>query len=163
MSTIYTFHQECAALGAVPAADDELLIYDTSAGVTKNVTAAFLGQSAQTVTSGTTAANLNGYGITLLQTTLGAFTLTDPTQAGQRTTILFPTSTGVKTITAAAATIAGSTLGTAGAATVITFTGTSDAPSGSIELTASSTAKWYITGGTHAKTTLGAPLYITTS
>jgi hypothetical protein len=161
MSTIYTFHQECAALGAVPAADDELLIYDTSAGVTKNVTAAFLGQAAQTVTSGTTAASLNGFGITLLQTTLGAFTLTDPTQAGQETKILFPSSTGVKTVTTVA-TIAGSTISPTGA-TVITFTGTSDAPSGSIVLTASSTAKWYITGGTFAKTTLGAPLYITTS
>jgi len=162
MSTIYTFHQECAALGAVPAADDELLIYDTSAGVTKNVTAAFLGQAAQTVTSGTTAASLNGYGITLLQTTLGAFTLTDPTQAGQETKILFPASTGIKTITMAAATFAGSTITPSGAS-VITFPGTSDAPSGSIVLTASSTAKWYITGGTFAKTTLGAPLYITTS
>jgi hypothetical protein len=162
MSTIYTFHQECAALGAVPAGDDELLIYDTSAGVTKNVTMAFLQEGVRTVTSGTTAASLNGYGITLLQTTLGAFTLADPTQAGQETTILFPTSTGIKTITAAAATIGGSTITPAGAS-VITFTGTSDAPSGSIRLTASSTAKWYITGGTMAKTTLGAPLYITTS
>jgi hypothetical protein len=162
MSTIYTFHQECAALGAVPAADDELLIYDTSAGVTKNVTAAFLRQSAQTVTSGTTAASLNGYGITLLQTTLGAFTLADPTQAGQVTSILFPSSTAVKTVTTAAATIGGSTISPTGAS-VITFTGTSDAPSGSIVLTASSTSKWYITGGTMAKTTLGAPLYITTS
>jgi hypothetical protein len=163
MSTIYTFHEECAALGAAPAADDELLLYDTSAGVTKNVTASFLRESARSVASGTTAASLNAYGVTLLQTTLGAFTLSDPTQAGQETVILFPTSTGIKTITTAGATIAGSTLGTAGAATVITFTGTSDAPSGSIRLTASSTAKWYITGGTFAKTTLGAPLYITTS
>ena len=161
MSTIYTFHQECAALGAVPAGDDELLIYDTSAGITKNVTANLLRDSARTVTSGTTAASLNAYGVTLLQTTLGAFTLSDPTQAGQETTILFPSSTGVKTITAVA-TIGGSTISPTGA-TVITFTGTSDAPSGSIRLTASSTAKWYITGGTFAKTTLGASLYITTS
>lgn len=162
MSTIYTFHQECAALGAVPAADDELLIYDTSAGVTKNVTASFLREGARTVTSGTTAASLNAYGVTLLQTTLGAFTLSDPTQAGQETAILFPSSTGVKTITTAGATIGGSTISPTGAS-VITFTGTSDAPSGSIRLTASSTSKWYITGGTFAKTTLGAPLYITTS
>jgi hypothetical protein len=59
MSTIYTFHQECAALGAVPAADDELLIYDTSAGVTKNLTVAQLVQGPSTITSGTTAASLN--------------------------------------------------------------------------------------------------------
>jgi hypothetical protein len=162
MSTIYTFHQECAALGAVPAADDELLIYDTSAGVTKNLTVAQLVQGPSPITSGTTAASLNGYGVTLLQTTLGAFTLADPTQAGQETTILFPASTGIKTVTMAAATFAGSTISPS-SATVITFTGTSDAPSGSITMTASSTSKWYITGGTFAKTTLGAPLYITTS
>lgn len=162
MSTIYTFHQECSALGAVPAGSDELLIYDDSAGRTKNVTVALAAESPRTVTTGTTAASFSGYGITLTQTSLGAFTLADPTQAGQKTTILFPTSTGVKTVTTAAATIGGSTISPTGA-TVITFTGTSDAPSGSIELTASSTAKWYITGGTFAKTTLGAPLYITTS
>jgi hypothetical protein len=162
MSTIYVFQSEVPALGAVPASDDVLLVYDTSAGRTKSVTAALLGESQRTVTSGTTAASLNGYGVTLLQTTLGAFTLSDPTQSGQETKILFPSSTGVKTITCAAATIAGSTISPTGAS-VITFTGTSDAPSGAIELTASSTSKWYITGGTFAKTTLGAPLYITTS
>jgi hypothetical protein len=161
MSTIYTFHQECAALGAVPAADDELLIYDTSAGITKNLTVAQLVAGPSAVTAGTTAASLSASGVTVLQTTLGAFTLADPTQAGQEATIIFPTSTAVKTITAVA-TIGGSTISPAGA-TVITFTGTSDAPSGSIVLTATSTSKWYITGGTFAKTTLGAPLYITTS
>jgi hypothetical protein len=162
MSTIYVFQSEVPALGAVPASDDVFLVYDTSAGRTKSVTGGLLGEQARSVTSGTTAASLNGYGVTLLQTTLGAFTLSDPTQAGQETKILFPSSTGVKTITCAAATIAGSTISPTGAS-VITFTGTSDAPSGAIELTASSTSKWYVTGGTFAKTTLGAPLYITTS
>jgi hypothetical protein len=162
MSTIYTFHQECAALGAVPASDDELLIYDTSAGVTKNVTFAELQGGGGTITTGTTAANISNNGITVTQTSAGAFTLDDPTIAGMKKTIIFPTSTGIKTIAAAAATIGGSTVTPAGAAT-ITFTGTSDAPSGSIELIATSTSKWYVTGGTFAKTTLGAPLYITTT
>jgi hypothetical protein len=160
--SIYIFQSEVPALGAVPASDDVLLVYDTSAGRTKSVTAALLSESQRTVTSGTTAANLNGYGVTLLQTTLGAFTLSDPTQAGQETTILFPASTGIKTVTMAAATFAGSTISPS-SAQVITFTGTSDGPSGSITLVASSTSKWYIKGGTMAKTTLGAPLYITTS
>lgn len=149
-------------MGAAPAGDDELLIYDTSAAATKNITVGQLMGGGETVTAGTTAANLGGFGVTLLQTTLGAFTLTDPVSAGQRTTILFPSSTGIKTVTTAAATIAGSTISPAGAS-VITFTGTSDAPSGSVSLVASSTSKWYIDGGTFAKTTLGAPLYITTS
>jgi len=162
MSTIYTFHEECAALGAVPASDDELLIYDTSAGITKNVTYALLQGGGGTITTGTTAANISNNGITVTQTSAGAFTLTDPDIAGVQKTIMFPASTGVKTITTAAATIGGSTISSS-SAVVITFTGTSDSPSGSIVLTASSTSKWYITGGTFAKTTLGAPLYITTS
>lgn len=162
MSTIYTFHSEPAALGEVPAANDVFLVYDTSAGRTKNVTGAFMAEQARTVASGTTAASLNAYGVTLLQTTLGAFTLSDPTQAGQETTILFPASTGVKTVTMAGATFRGSTVSPS-SAQVITFTGTSDGPSGSITLVAASTAVWYIKGGTFAKTTLGAPIYITSS
>lgn len=142
MSTIYTFHQECAALGAVPAADDELLIYDTSAGITKNVTAGLIGESARTVTAGTTAAAFSGYGITLAQTSAGSFSLTDPTQAGQETTILFPASTGIRTVTPVAATILGSTISPTGA-TVITVTGTSDQVSASVTLVAGSTAVWY--------------------
>ena len=161
MSTIYTFQQECAALGAVPASDDELLIYDTSAGITKNVTYAQLQGGGGTITTGTTAAAFSNNGITVTQTSLGAFTLTDPDQAGLQKTIIFPASTGVKTVTTVA-TIGGSSLNFAGA-TVITFTGTSDAPSASIELTSTSTSKWYITGGTHHKTTLGAPIYVTSS
>jgi hypothetical protein len=143
MATIYTFHQECAALGEIPAVDDELLIYDTSAGVTKNVTAALLAEQARTVTSGTTLAAFTGYGVTLTQTTLGVFTLTDPTKAGQETTIVFPSSTGIKTVAPVAATIGGSTV-TVGGATKITHTGTSDALSGSITLISTSTSKWYI-------------------
>jgi hypothetical protein len=161
MSTIYVFQSEVPALGEAPASDDVLLVYDTSAGRTKSITAGQVGSAGGTITTGTTAAAFSNNGITVTQTTLGAFTLSDPTAAGTRKTIIFPTSTGIKTVTTVA-TIGGSTISPAGA-TVITFTGTSDAPSGSIELTATSTSKWYITGGTFAKTTLGAPLYITTS
>lgn len=143
MSTIYTFHEECPALGGAPAADDELLVYDTSAAATKNVTAGNLKEAARSVASGTTAAALSGYGITVVQTSAGAFSLSDPTQAGQETSILFPVSTGIRTVTPAAATIGGSTISPSGA-TVITVTGTSDTVSASITLIATSTAKWYI-------------------
>lgn len=160
MSTIYTFHSEPPALGEVPAANDVFPIYDTSAGRTKNVTAGLMAESARSVTAGTTAASLNAYGITLLQTTLGAFTLSDPTQAGQETTILFPASTGIKTVTCAAATLRGST-NASSTATVITHAGTSDAAGGSITLIASSTSVWYIKGGTFPKSTLGAPVIFT--
>ena len=143
MSTIYTFQQECAALGAVPAVDDELLIYDTSAGITKNLTVAQLVAGPDTVTAGTTLASIAASGITVLQTTLGAFTLADPTQAGQEVTVVFPTSTGIRTVTGAAATIGGSTVTVTGA-TRITHTPTSDAFSGSFTLVSTSTSKWYI-------------------
>lgn len=162
MSTIHNFNEDTAALGAVPASDDVFLLYDTSGTVSKNVTYALLQGGGGTITTGTTASNISNNGITVTQTTLGAFTLTDPDIAGLEKTIIFPTSTAVKTVTTAAATIGGSTISPTGAS-VITFTGTSDAPSGSIVLRATSTSKWYIVGGTMAKTTLGAPLYITTS
>jgi hypothetical protein len=42
MSTIYTFHQECPALAEPPASGDVLLVYDTSAGTTKKMTADYL-------------------------------------------------------------------------------------------------------------------------
>ena len=42
MSTIYTFHEECAEIGAALAADDEILVYDTSAGRTKSAAASRL-------------------------------------------------------------------------------------------------------------------------
>jgi hypothetical protein len=56
MSTIYTYHLECPALGAVPAGDDEFLVYDTSTGRTKNVTMALMAAGPETITAGTTAA-----------------------------------------------------------------------------------------------------------
>ncbi|RTE91904.1 hypothetical protein [Bradyrhizobium sp. LVM 105] len=43
MSTIYTFQAECPALAEAPAATDVLLVYDTSAGRTKTITADYLG------------------------------------------------------------------------------------------------------------------------
>ena len=162
MSTIYVFQTECPAHSGAPLAADRFLMYNSSSGRTEYITAALMQESGRTVTAGTTLANLNAFGITLLQTTLGAFTLTDPTQAGQETTIIFPSSTGIKTVTTAAATIGGSTINSS-SATIIAYTGTSDAVAGTITLIATSTAKWYIKGGTSAKTTLGAPIYITTS
>lgn len=142
MSTIYTFHQECAALGAVPASDDELLVYDTSTGVTKNVTYALLQGGGGTITSGTTAANFSNNGITIAQTSAGAFTLTAPDIAGVEKTVLFPSSTGIRTLTSSVS-ILGSTISPSGA-TVITVTGTSDSVSASLTLVAATTAAWYI-------------------
>jgi hypothetical protein len=143
MSTIYTFHQECAALGAVPAADDELLIYDTSTGITKNVTAALLGEAARTVVAGTTAASLNGYGVTIAPSSAAALTIADPTQAGQEATILFPSSTATRSVTRTAATILGTT-GAPSGGTVLTVTGTTGSPSASVTLIAATTAIWYV-------------------
>jgi hypothetical protein len=143
MSTIYTFHQECAALGAVPASDDELLVYDTSTGITKNVTYAQLQGGGGTVTAGTTASAFSNNGITTAQTSAGAFSLTAPDMAGLEKIILFPASTGIRTVTPAGATILGSTI-SPGGATVCTVTGTSDSVSASLTLVAASTAIWYI-------------------
>lgn len=143
MSTIYTFHQECAALGAVPASDDELLVYDTSTGITKNVTYAQLQGGGGTVTAGTTAAAFSNNGITIAQTSVGAFSLTAPDMAGLEKIILFPASTGIRSVTPAGATILGSTISPSGA-TVCTVTGTSDSVSASLTLVAATTAVWYI-------------------
>lgn len=43
MSTIYTYHAECPALAEPPAATDVFLVYDTSAGRTKTITADYVG------------------------------------------------------------------------------------------------------------------------
>lgn len=143
MSTIYTFHQECAALGEVPASDDELLIHDVSTGITKNLTVAQLHGAGGTVTAGTTAAAFSNNGITITQTTLGAFSLAAPDKVGLEKTILFPASTGIRSVTPSGATILGSTISPSGA-TVLTVTGTSDIVSASVTLVAGTTAIWYI-------------------
>jgi hypothetical protein len=142
MSTIYTFHQECPALGAVPASDDELLLYDTSAGATKNLTVANLREGARTVTAASTA-SFNGYGITIASTAAASHTLADPTQAGQETTILFPSSTATRSVARTAATILGTT-GAPSGGTTLTVTGTTGSPSASVTLVAATTAIWYV-------------------
>jgi len=93
---------------------------------------------------------------------LAVNTLTDPTAAGARTTIIFPSSTAIQTVAPVAATILGSTVTPTGAAK-ITHTGTSDALSGSITLVARSTAQWAIESLVTGYTTLGAPATITTT
>ena len=162
MSTIYTFHQECAALGAVPAGDDELLIYDTSAGITKNLTVANLVAGPSSVTAATTSAVIAASGITVMSTLASVATLTDPTQAGQEVSILFPSTTAIITVAPVAATILGSTV-TATGATKITYNSTASAVAGSITLIASSTAKWFIKSVVSSYSTLGAPVNITTT
>jgi hypothetical protein len=162
MSTIYVFHTECPAHSGAPLAADRVLMYNSSSGRTEYVTAALLAESGRTVTAGTTSGAFAASGITRSSTLLTVATLTDPTQAGQETTIVFPSSTAISTVAPVAATILGSTVTPTGA-TKITNTPTSDAVAGSITLVAISTAQWVIKGGTMAKTTLGAPLYITTT
>jgi hypothetical protein len=143
MSTIYVFDQELSALGAVPAADDLLLIHDTSAGLKYDVTVGLIKEGARTVTAVTSAASLSGYGISVAPSSAAPLILADPTQAGQETTILFPHSTGARTVTRTAASILGSTITSTGA-TVITVAAASNGISGSVTLVASSTAQWYL-------------------
>lgn len=143
MSTIYVFDQELSALGAVPAGDDILLLHDTSAGSKRYITAALLAETARTVTAGTTAASFNGYGITIASTGAADHTLADPTQAGQETTILFPSSTSTRSVAPAAATILGTT-GAPSGGTKLTVTGTTGSPSASVTLVAATTAIWYV-------------------
>lgn len=57
MSTIYTFHQELTDLGEPPAADDVMLVYDTSTGRTKRVSASY-GAAAPATPVNTTATTL---------------------------------------------------------------------------------------------------------
>jgi len=162
MSTIYVFHQDCPAHSGAPLAADRILMWNSSSGRTEYVTAALVAESGRTVTAGTTSSAFAASGITVASTLLAVNTLTDPTQAGQETTIIFPSSTAIQTVAPVAATILGSTV-TATGATKITRTGTSDAIAGSITLIAQSTAKWAIKSVVGAYTTLGAPLYITTT
>jgi hypothetical protein len=143
MSTIYVFNSECPAHSGAPLAADRFLMWNSSSGRTEYVTAALMAESGRTVTAGTTASAFSASGITQASTLAAVNTLTDPTQAGQETTIIFPSSTAIQTIAPVAATILGSTVTPTGA-TKITHAGTSDALSGSITLIARSTAQWAI-------------------
>ena len=162
MSTIYVYQTECPAHSGSVLAADRFLMWNSSSQRTEYVTAALMAEAGRTVTAGTTSGAFAASGITRASTLASVATLTDPTQAGQETTIVFPSSTAISTVAPVAATILGSTV-TATGATKITNTPTSDAVGGSITLVAVSTAQWVIKGGTSAKTTLGAPLYITTT
>src|SRR4051812_44892114 len=105
MSTIYVFQTECPAHSGAPLAADRVLMYNSSSGRTEYVTAAILAESGRTVTAGTTSGAFAGSGITVASTLLSAATLTDPTQAGQETTILFLSSSAIQTVSPVAATI----------------------------------------------------------
>jgi hypothetical protein len=143
MSTIYVYQSECPAhVGPVLAAD-KLLMWNSVSGRTENVTAGLVVDSGRSVTAGTTSSAFAASGITTASTLLAVNTLTDPTAAGSRATIIFPSSTAIQTVAPVAATILGSTVTVTGA-TKITHTGTSDALSGSITLVARTTAQWVI-------------------
>lgn len=162
MSTIYVFQSDCPAHSGAPLAADKLLMFNSASGRTENVTAALIAEAGRTVTARTTSAAMAASGISVASTLLAVNTLTDPTQAGQETTIAFPSSTAIRTVAPVAATILGSTVTQTGA-TKITNTPTSDAASSSITLIAISTSQWIIKSVVSSYTTLGAPLYITTT
>ncbi len=142
MSTIYAFGEPPAHSGPVLAAD-KMFLFNSASSRVETVTAGLIVESGRTVTAGTTSAVFGNSGITTASTLLAVNTLTDPTQAGQETTIIFPSSTAIQTVAPVAATILGSTVTVTGA-TKITHSGTSDALSGSITLIARSTAQWAI-------------------
>ncbi len=162
MSTIYVFQTECPAHTGAPLAADRYLMWNSATGRTEYVTAALMAESGRTVTAGTTSVAAAASGITMASTLLTVATITDPTQAGQEMTIVFPSSTAIQTFAPVAATILGSTVTVTGA-TKITHTGTSDAVAGSITLIARSTAQWAIKSVCTGYTTLGAPLNVTTT
>lgn len=145
MSTIYVFQSECPAHSGAPLAADRVLMWNSVSGRTEYATAAILAESGRTVTAGTTSGAFGASGVTTVSTLATVATLTDPTQAGQETTFIFPSSTAIQTIAPVAATILGSTVSPTGA-TKITHAGTSDALSGSLTLIARSTAQWAIKG-----------------
>lgn len=143
MTTIYVFNSECPAHTGAPLAADKLLMWNSASGRTENVTAALVAEAGRTVTAATTSAAMAASGITVASTLAAVNTITDPTQAGQETTIICLSSTAIQTFAPVAATILGSTVTVTGA-TKITHTGTSDALSGAITLIARSTAQWVI-------------------
>jgi hypothetical protein len=89
MSTIYTFHQECAAASDV-ATDDLILVYDTSAGTTKKISQALLVSGASGVVDTTattltvTATQHAGKTITISSAAPIAITLPQATGTGNR-------------------------------------------------------------------------------
>ncbi len=142
MSSIYAFNEETQHSGGVLAAD-KMLLWNSANGRTEAVTVGLVVEGGRTVTAATTSSAMTATGINTASTLLAVNTLTDPTVPGQRTTIIFPTSTAIQTVAPVAATILGSTVTFTGA-TKITHTGTSDALSGSITLSARTTGQWVI-------------------
>jgi len=90
MSTIYTFHTECPALAADGlAANDLMLLYDTSAGTTKRVLVSDMGSFGNApVAAGST--------LTLTKATHGGKTIQLDTLTGSVVTLPAATGTGAK-------------------------------------------------------------------
>lgn len=89
MSTIYVFQSEVPALGETPAADDVLLVYDTSAGRTKSITASYL------TASPATPINTTATVLAITQAVHGNRTVTISSAAS--TAITLPQATGTGT------------------------------------------------------------------
>lgn len=95
MSTIYTFHEECSAASDV-ANDDEFLMFDTSAGRTKNVTAAVMRQyqgSAVSITTATAAITAASHAGKVIVIEATPCTLTLPATSGSGNTYTFVVKT----------------------------------------------------------------------
>ncbi len=150
--TEYSFHNQ-ETLVTVMGATDEMFGCNSS-GTPRRFSNTAIAEPPRAVTAATTASAMKASGINLASTLLSANTLADPTYAGERTTIMFPSSTAIQTVAPVAATIIGSTVTVTGA-TKITRTPTSDAVGASITLSAQSTSQWFIEaiGGTGITTT----------
>ncbi len=91
MSTIYTFHQECPALAAGDlAANDLILVYDTSTGITKRALVSDVSAPAAVNTTATTLAITQalhaGKTVTISSAAPAAFTLPAATGTGAKYT-----------------------------------------------------------------------------
>ena len=142
MSTIFTIQNE-AAVDAL-AVDDKILIYDTSAGLTKTQTGA---QSQdKVVTAETTATNLANTGVSVLgntTTATQAYLLADPVAGRRKMIVNASLSTLSKTVTVGSTASGYSSLTRIGTSdTIMTFTGAN----ASIELVGVSATKWQIAG-----------------
>jgi hypothetical protein len=121
MSTIYTFHQECAAASDLAAAD-EFLVYDDSAGVTKNVTyglmRSYMGSSVS-VTAASLTVTLASHAnrVIVIDATPCAVTLPQATGTGATYTFVIKTAATATATTIAVANATDVMRGVAWAAT----------------------------------------------
>lgn len=83
--TEYTFHEQNTALAETPASNDRMLIFDTSAGVTKYIEAGYVGGASSTLVAG---------GATLAMTAAAHAGRTIALDTAAGSVITLPASTG---------------------------------------------------------------------